>query len=369
MTHSAHLLSVATQRPEHWISQADAAAVAVARCCETPQQERLLPALYRRSMVKRRGSVLLNGSNGHNAGSNAVAFYPPAEGSDDRGPTTAARMQRYAADALPMALGAASRALQLTNLQASDIDQLVVVSCTGFMSPGIDVMLIRELGLRPTTGRTIVGFMGCHGAVNGMRVARAMARDGDNVLLCAIELCSLHFHYGWDPERIVANALFADGAAAAIVSPRPGPDSATTLVDTASCLIPDSEDAMSWVIGDHGFEMTLSPRVPLLIQTHLRPWLSAWLAGHGLAIGDVGVWAVHPGGPRVVDAVDAALDLPHDATQASREVLAECGNMSSPTLLFILDRLRRQAMIGPCVLLGFGPGLMAEAALVHAPPA
>jgi predicted naringenin-chalcone synthase len=129
-------------------------------------------------------------------------------------------------------------------------------------------------------------------------------------------------------------------------------------------LLPDSEDAMTWTIGDEGFGMTLSARVPALIGEHLGPWLTRWLAGRGLTLADIRSWAVHPGGPRVLDAVEEALALPAGATDVSRQVLAEHGNMSSPTVLFILERLARQGAPRPCVSLAFGPGLVAEAALL-----
>jgi len=184
------------------------------------------------------------------------------------------------------------------------------------------------------------------------------------VLLCAVELCSLHFHYGWDPEKVVANALFADGAGAMVIA-SDGRDSSDAWQVTAngSCLVPDSEDAMTWRIGDHGFEMTLSPRVPSLVGTCLRPWLVQWLAEHGLTLRDVRSWAIHPGGPRILEAIAQALGLTPDATRFSAQVLAECGNMSSATMLFLLERLRRSGAPRPCVALGFGPGLVVEAAL------
>src|SRR5262249_5687505 len=134
---------------------------------------------------------------------------------------------------------------------------------------------------------------------------------------------------------------------------------------TGSCLFPDSETAMTWSIGDHGFEMTLSPRVPDLLGTHLRPWLEAWLAQHDLGLHGVGSWAIHPGGPRILLAIGQALGLPRSATLVSRQVLAECGNMSSATLLFILDSLQRAGAPRPCVALGFGPGLVVEALLLN----
>src|SRR5439155_1468598 len=174
----------------------------------------------------------------------------------------------------------------------------------------------------------------------------------------------VHYHYGWDPQKMIANALFADGAAALVGVPcTAAPADAWTAAASGSCLIPDSEEAMTWTIGDHGFEMTLSKQIPRLIAAHLRPWLENWLGGQGLSLGAVASWAVHPGGPAILDAVEQALGLDREATGVSREVLARCGNMSSPTILFILDRLRSKQAPRPCVALGFGPGLNAEAAL------
>ncbi len=121
---------------------------------------------------------------------------------------------------------------------------------------------------------------------------------------------------------------------------------------------------MSWKIGDHGFAMTLSKQVPNLIARHLKPWLTQWLAQNGLRVEDVGSWAIHPGGPRVLVAVEESLGLRPEQTAASRAVFADCGNMSSPTVLFIIDRLRRADAPRPCVAIGFGPGLVAEAALI-----
>jgi predicted naringenin-chalcone synthase len=175
-------------------------------------------------------------------------------------------------------------------------------------------------------------------------------------------VCSLHFHSGWDPKKLVANALFADGAAA-LVGGGGGDGRGWRAAASGSCLFPDSARAMTWHVGDRGFTMTLSTKVPDLIARNLRPWLEGWLRDQGLGVADVPSWAVHPGGPRVLTAVEEALGLRPEVTAASREVFAECGNMSSPTVLFILDRLRRRQAPRPCVALGFGPGLVAEAAL------
>jgi predicted naringenin-chalcone synthase len=173
------------------------------------------------------------------------------------GPTTGQRNALYAAEAPTLALRAAVPALKESGFAADTVTHLVTVSCTGFVAPGIDLALVNGLGLRPTVERTHVGFMGCHGALNGLRAANAYASadPAARVLLVAVELCSIHYHYGDDPEKVVANALFADGAAAIVGTA--GSDG-WAVAATGSCLIPDSADAMGWLIGDHGFEMSLA---------------------------------------------------------------------------------------------------------------
>jgi predicted naringenin-chalcone synthase len=174
----------------------------------------------------------------------------------------------------------------------------------------------------------------------------------------------LHYFYGWDPQKVIANSLFADGAAALVVGhAATGDKQSWRLTASGSHLFPDSKNAMTWTIGDHGFEMTLSRQVPAIIAQDLKAWLEHWLGSRGLTLSEVKSWAVHPGGPKILDGVEAALDLSADRLAASRVVLAEYGNMSSPTILFILDRLRRENVPRPCVALAFGPGLVVEAAL------
>ncbi len=360
---SAAIAGLGTARPAESIAQSDAAEFAKTLFAPTHPQARLLPVLYGRTGVGRRGSVLLERTAEAEL---TQSFFPPAGETGGRGPTTRERMERYAEEAAPLAQEAAGRALQAAGLAPRAITHLVTVSCTGFVAPGVDLALVKRLGLSPTIGRTHVGFMGCHGALNGLRVAAALVGEepGARVLLCAVELCSLHVHYGWDPEKIVANALFADGAGALILAPASSASAeAWQLAASGSSLLPDSEDAMTWRIGDHGFEMTLSPRVPSLIGSQLRPWLVPWLAHHRLAVEDVHSWAIHPGGPRVLDAVATCLGLSAEAMASSADILAECGNMSSATTVFLLERLRERRAQRPCVALAFGPGLAVEVAL------
>lgn len=280
------------------------------------------------------------------------------------GPPTAVRMDLYAETAPPLAVTAAAAAVRESRIPAERVTHLVTVSCTGFVAPGLDVPLIRELGLRPTVERTHVGFMGCHGAVNGLRVASAFAGADSAavVLTVCVELCSLHYYYGGEPGKVVANALFADGAAAVVGSAGTEP---WGVAATGSVLLPDSTKEMGWTVGDHGFEMILTKKIPRLITAHLRPWMDEWLATHGLTVETVGSWAVHPGGPKILSAVEESLGLSPDRMKPSRDVLSEFGNMSSPTVLFILDRLRKADAPRPIVVLGFGPGMVAEAALIR----
>ncbi|MGL4465632.1 MAG: type III polyketide synthase [Planctomycetia bacterium] len=360
-----------TALPPHGIPQADAALMAATFCDPAQRRAALIGKLYQRSMVERRHSVVLNGEGG--PWEDRQSFYPPTTVENPHGPTVSDRMKRYEEEAPGLAAAAARVALADADLDPARVTHLVTVSCTGFYAPGVDFSLITALDLPPTTARVHVGFMGCHGLVNGLRTAQAFTAADPSacVLTVAVELCSLHLFYGWEPEKIVANALFADGAAAVVGVAADkigtnGHDSAERpwrLRATGSRLLPGTADMMSWKIRDHGFEMTLSAKVPDAIQAMLKPWLAEWLASNGVALEEVASWAVHPGGPRILSAVEQSLSLDADALAASRGVLASAGNMSSPTILFILDRLRATGAPRPCVALGFGPGLVAEAAL------
>lgn len=354
---------VGTAVPTGMITQGDAARLALTMYPHDAHLSAALPALYEHTTIRTRHSVLVEtSSNGHSA---TQSFYPQASAHDDRGPSTARRMQRYEATAAELAAQAASAALQNSPVPIDQVAHLVTVSCSGFSAPGVDISLIERLGLRRDVSRTHVGFMGCHGAMNGLRVAAALAKSSPRrgVLLCCVEICSIHHQYPQQFDHMVANALFSDGAAAAVLSADKAATCDWQLLDQESLVLRDSADAMTWRIRDHGFEMGLSAAVPGLIRDSLRDWLDEWLFGHGLAIDEIGGWIVHPGGPQILAACQDALELPASALAESYEVLAEFGNMSSPTVLFILERMRRAVKKLPCVMLAFGPGLTIEGAL------
>ena len=358
---SLSILSIGTATPNYSISQDRAATIAKKFCSRNEKESTLLDTLYRRTRIEKRGSVLLQEENETLP---QHSFFSQDFEKSLSGPTTAARMEYFEKEALPLALRASQKALLESGLSPAKITHLITVSCTGFAAPGVDIALIKNLGLKSSVARTHIGFMGCHGAFNGLRIAQAISESSPEakILLCAYELCSLHFHFGWDPEKMVANGLFADGAGAFAASQEPSPF--WKLVTTGSYLFPNSEDAMTWKISDHGFKMTLSSQVPTLIKTHLKGWLENWLKENQLKLSDIHSWAIHPGGPRILDTVRESLDLSKEATALSEKILAEHGNMSSATILFILKNLWEENAPRPCVALGFGPGLALEAALL-----
>lgn len=361
------LLPIGTAVPDTVLRQDEALRLAQALACPTPEQETWLPGMYTGTGIRTRRISLsqalvrdvLDGTR------ESGSVYLPTGDPADRGPTTAQRMEHYARLAPPLAVAACRQAITAADIDPQAFTHLVTVSCTGFFAPGLDRMLVQELGLPMTVERTMVGYMGCHGGLNGLRVANAFAaQPRARVLLCAVELCSLHYHYSYNPAKMIANAIFADGAAAVVGVPAAQAGDAWRVLASGSCYLPESIDMMTWTIGDHGFEMTLARSVPAMIHRYLRPWLERWLSDAGYRLEDVRSYAIHPGGPKILGAVEETLGVSAADAAPSREVFAEYGNMSSPTVFFILQRLIERRAPRPCLMLGFGPGLVAEAALV-----
>ncbi len=325
--------------------------------CSTPRQNKLLKAIYEKVAIDQRYSVFSE------VPVHGQTFF------DDffkaHAPGTGERMLCFEKHAPGLVHRAAAKAMETAAVSREDIGHLVSVSCTGLAAPGFDIAMIWSLGLSPSVSRTHVGFMGCHGVFNALRVASALCNDrpGQDALVASVELCSLHFRDGWDLREMLGNALFSDGAAAAVVSARKRSPEDWRIAAQGSFIVPDSEDAITWRVGDEGFEMTLSPKIRQLIKVFLGPWLKEWLAEQGLTMDRIRSWAVHPGGPGVLDSVEEGLNLPKDALRTSREILRSFGNMSSATVLFILEEFLRRKGGTPCLSLGFGPGMTIEAAL------
>jgi alkylresorcinol/alkylpyrone synthase len=285
---------------------------------------------------------------------------------DVSGWSTQARMQRYLTEALPLGKDAVAGALGSAGLSPADVGLFVVCSCTGYVTPGLDILLARDLGMAPSTQRLFIGHMGCYAALPGLGAASdfVAARGRPAVLLC-LELTSLHVQPPTrDPQQIVAHALFSDAAAAVVLVPGDEPGYRLRHVDAVTDTA--TADHMTWDVTDLGFRMGLSAKVPDVLSVYVTELVGGLLARHNLTIDDVDGWAVHPGGPRILNVVRDRLGLPETALATSRETLAEHGNCSSPTVLLILDALRRRAGGPPrrVVAMAFGPGLTLYAALL-----
>ncbi|WIG58991.1 MAG: Naringenin-chalcone synthase [Ktedonobacterales bacterium] len=317
------------------------------------EQARLIARLFAASRVETRQSAI-----------DIAQYYRQSR-------TTGERMQDYQTAAYSMGRDALTACLRdAGDLHgAGDISDFVVVSCTGYSAPGLDIQLARDEGMRRDVRRVIVGHMGCFGAVVGLRqcLAAVRAYPGATAALLSVELTSLHFSPTLDPEVLTALALFGDAAACALIGDDPaatGPE----LVDVYCAADFASADQISWVIADEGFIMGLSPRVPVTLRRNVAGVVEGLLQPHGLAARDVAHWVVHPGGPSILDAVARRLELSDEQMALSWEVLRDRGNCSSATVLLILERLIRsgRARRGEwCVLMAFGPGLTLETCLLR----
>ena len=269
-------------------------------------------------------------------------------------PDTTARMKKFEAFAPDLAVQAAEKLL--ADEDRSRITHIIVTCCTGFSAPGVDLALIERLGLKPSVERTMVGFMGCYAAINGLKLARHIVRSQPRarVLAVNLELCTLHLHETENLEEILSFLLFADGCAAALVTAEP---KGVEISSFHAALVPGTRELIRWHIGSQGFDMVLSGRVPGAIRHALTGSRDEILGGAN----DIDLWAVHPGGRTVLDAVEEAFALEPAALSASRSVLNDYGNMSSSTVMFVLDRIMRGAQAGQrgCAM-SFGPGLVAE---------
>jgi predicted naringenin-chalcone synthase len=257
--------------------------------------------------------------------------------------------------------------------EAADVTHVITISCTGFFAPGPDIHVVRALGLPGSTQRYHVGFMGCYAAFQGLKMAEAFCRADPEavVLVLSVELCTVHLQFNDDTDDLLAGALFADGAAGALVSARPpgGGTGARPVLEFGGFhadLAVEGEDDMAWTVGDQGFKMRLSTYVPAIIEANLAPVVQAVLDRAGIPEDQVAWWAIHPGGRAILDRVQASLGLADPQLAASREVLRDYGNMSSATILFVLKALVDGAHARPddaVFAMAFGPGLTLESGL------
>lgn len=351
MTAAAYVNAVASAVPEHDIH---AAFTEYARSLLPGRARPVFDRMAERSGIAHRWAPF----QPHPAFNAPGAEWLDADGFYQRGhfPGTGARMAAYERFA-PALAEQAARELDLRG-----VTHLVCASCTGFVAPGLDQVLAERLDLAPGVERTFIGFMGCYAAVPALRAAHHIVRSEpeSRVLVVNTELCSLHMREAADLETVLSFLLWGDGATAALVSAEPR---GLRLHDFRSVALPGTADLITWRIGDSGFRMHLSGKVPLRIERALRTEAARNDAGgvlRGGQPGDVAHWAVHAGGRTVLDAVEQGLDLGADALAESRAVLNDRGNMSSVTLMCVLERILDGPEGGEGIAMAFGPGLCVE---------
>lgn len=365
----AAILSIGTAVPQYELEQAFIERWMCESLGQQPAHSRLLQRLYSRSGIETRYTCLPD------------AFFPPQESRFAPGQelaavaTTAERMAVYEQVSVEIGTAAARQALQGCDdrdtdptAAAASITHLLVVSCTGFFAPGLDQMIARQLALNPQVERTIIGFMGCAAAFNALRLARQIvqAQPTARVLIVCVELGSLHIQPGNKPDDMVGAAIFADGAAACVVGvPRSEQRDVFTIQRMYSELTPEAEASMVWHIGNHGYTLHLARETPAQLA-QIAPRVLQQMFHQECP--DLSFWAIHPGGRAILDRLQDILQLLPEQMTASREVLRNYGNMSSPTILFVLQEHRRRLHQFPAdsqldgVAIAFGPGLVTELA-------
>lgn len=327
-------------------------------------ESRKLHAIFRASGIETRHSVLDDYGKEHD-----YSFYPNTENIEPF-PSTQKRLEAYRKHALPLSLRAIENCFQESSIKPTMITHLLQVSCTGMYAPGLDIDLIRHLGLNEHVQRTCINFMGCYAAFNALKLADAICKADHHaaVLIVCTELCTLHFQKEPTEDNLLANALFADGAGALLVTPSPQPGWNLVPERFHNGLAFNGKEHMAWNIGNHGFEMKLSSYVPDTIRTGIKKLTTELLNQFQKNIGDIFFFAIHPGGKKILEAIEQELGISREQNEPAYTVLRKYGNMSSATILFVLHHIMQQLQPHDSDKLvlsfAFGPGLTLESMLL-----
>ncbi len=277
-------------------------------------------------------------------------------------PSTEKRLKLYETEALKLSYKSCLSAIEKSKIQKDRINHIIYVSCTGLSAPGIEINLIKALQLNTNIQKYAINFMGCYAAVHGLRLAHLICNSDKNanVLLVCTELCTLHFQDKETDENLLSTYLFADGSAACVVSNQTTEKINLKIVDTSSTLCFDGFNDMSWTVGQHGFDMILTKNIPKFIEESINQSFLDLLAKHQLSKTDVIEYAIHPGGKKILEAFEKSLNIEKQLLENSYQILRENGNMSSVTLLFVLEKIYLKSNLGYVFSSAFGPGLSIE---------
>jgi len=348
MTTPVGLLSLVTAQAPYELRQTDVVAAAQMLFRDRfPQFERMAP-VFENTGIRTRQAVRP-----------IEWFFEPRDWAE--------RNDAYLDGAMQLYSRAAADALEAAGLNGAHIDTLVTVSSTGIATPSLEARCAGALGFRTDARRVPIFGLGCAGGVTGLSLAArlAAAEAGSRVLMVCLELCTPSFRLERPSKAdIVATALFGDGAAAAVL--QTGEGGLAQLVSAAEHTWPDSLDIMGWRVDPEGLGVIFAQSIPPFARRHLAPAMEAMLARDGLALADVDRFLCHPGGAKVIEALEASLQLGQGALDHERAVLADHGNMSSPTVLYVLDRARRAGLPKRSVLTALGPGFTASTATLAA---
>ncbi|MFN8354602.1 MAG: type III polyketide synthase [Spirosomataceae bacterium] len=359
--------AIGTAVPSNQLSQQQIATfmAEVLQCDET--ERRKLYALYRSTRIETRHSVLAD--YGKSVGE--FSFLPNTPTLEPF-PSISARMALYRTHALPLVLEAIRNCQQQApHLDLTQLTHVITVSCTGMYAPGLDIELIEHLGLRSDTQRTAINFMGCYGAFNGLKVADAICKayPSSKVLLVCVELCTIHFQKKTSDDHLLANSLFADGAAVVWLESQPSEGYSLALRSFYCDLFPEGKSEMAWHVADFGFEMVLSSYVPQLVRNGIATLVNRLLEQAGVSSSEVGYYGMHPGGKAILEAIEQSMGISKHDNRFAYDVLRRYGNMSSCTVLFVLKAIFEQLSVadkGKKILsCAFGPGLTLESMLLE----
>lgn len=360
----SYITSIGTANPENKIAQSTIADFMVKAMALGTDDERKLRALHRMSGIETRYSVLTDYGRTQD-----FEFYP---NTTESFPSTKHRLALFQKHAVHLSVSATQKCLSsITDLKRSEITHLVVVSCTGMYAPGLDIDLVKALGLKSTIERTCINFMGCYAAFNGLKLANTFcdqSKDAKVLVICT-ELCSIHFQREGTEDNLLANSLFADGSAALLVEAQPRKGLNLKPISFFCDIANEGEHDMAWTVGDLGFEMRLSSYVPEVIQSGIKRLTASLLQKISQNFSDVSYFAIHPGGKKILEAVENELGITKLQNHHSYEVLKNYGNMSSPTVLFVLNEVCKKLNgvdDGKKILsFAFGPGLTLESMVLE----
>lgn len=354
------IIAIGTANPVHRHQQNDIMRFMLDANNPDEKNRKLLPILYHRSGIATRYSVFSDFSLARGQ----WAFF----GDNCTMPSLEKRMAFYNQEAVKLSVSAIEDCFNAvkntTNIH--EITHLITVTCTGLSAPGLDIQLVQTLNLSPNIVRTSVNFMGCYAALHALKIADAFCRADASakVLIVCTELCTLHFQKSNDVDAILSSTLFADGSAACLIS---GDNEAKGLEikQFYSQIALSGQEDMAWQLSSTGFLMTLSSHVPKLIKQEIKNLLENSLQKLGLNAENITDWAIHPGGKNILEAVETSLELEADALNESYEVLRNYGNMSSPTILFVLKKMMESTKTGNIFAVAFGPGITMESVILE----